>query len=77
VRTVECTLTLIMQTGPIMLAMIGLLCMIRYVGIRTLAGAVIGVGIGAWYTAGEHATPRDYITALDTGLDLLERGLRL
>jgi AcrR family transcriptional regulator len=45
--------------------------------VRTLAAAVIGVGIGVWYTAGDHAVPQDYMTALDTGLDLLERGVRL
>jgi AcrR family transcriptional regulator len=45
--------------------------------VRTLAGAVIGVGIGIWYTAGNHATPQDYIAALDTALAHLERGLTL
>ena len=45
--------------------------------VRTLAGAVIGVGIAVWSTAGDDATPQDYITALDAGLDLLEHGLPL
>jgi hypothetical protein len=45
--------------------------------VRTLAGAIIGVGIAVWYTAGDDATPQDYIAALDAGLDLLEHGLPL
>jgi AcrR family transcriptional regulator len=45
--------------------------------VRTLAGAVIGVGISAWYTAGDHATPKDYLAVLDAGLAQLEAGLPL
>ncbi len=45
--------------------------------VRTLAGAVIGVGISAWYTAGDHATPKDYLAVLDAGLAHLEAGLPL
>jgi len=45
--------------------------------VRTLAGAVIGVGISAWYTAGDHATTEDYLAVMDAGLAHLEAGLRL
>jgi AcrR family transcriptional regulator len=45
--------------------------------VRTLAGAVIGVGISAWYTAGDHATPKDYLAVLDASLAHLEAGLPL
>jgi AcrR family transcriptional regulator len=45
--------------------------------VRTLAGAVIGVGISAWYTAGDHATPKDYLAVFDAGLAHLEAGLPL
>ena len=45
--------------------------------VRTLAGAVIGVGISAWYTAGHHASPKDYLAVMDTGLAQLEAGLPL
>ncbi len=44
--------------------------------VRTLAGAVIGVGIAAWYTAGDH-TMTDYIALMDAGLAQLEAGLPL
>jgi hypothetical protein len=43
--------------------------------VRTLTGAVIGVGISAWYTAGDHATARDYLAVMDAGLAHLEAGL--
>ena len=45
--------------------------------VRTLAGAVIGVGISAWSTAGDHASPKDYLAVLDAGLAHLEAGLPL
>jgi AcrR family transcriptional regulator len=45
--------------------------------VRTLAGAVIGVGISAWYTAGHHASPKDYLAVMDAGLAHLEAGLPL
>ena len=45
--------------------------------VRTVAGAVIGVGIGAWYTAGPGADPRDYLAVLDASLAHLEAGLPL
>jgi AcrR family transcriptional regulator len=45
--------------------------------VRTLAGAVIGVGISAWSTAGDHANPMDYLTVLDASLAHLEAGLPL
>jgi AcrR family transcriptional regulator len=45
--------------------------------VRTLAGAVIGVGISAWYTAGPGAEPRDYLAVLDASLAHLEAGLPL
>jgi AcrR family transcriptional regulator len=44
--------------------------------VRTLAGAVIGVGIAAWYTAGDHALT-DQLALMDAGLAQLEAGLRL
>jgi AcrR family transcriptional regulator len=45
--------------------------------VRTVAGAVIGVGISAWYTAGDHASPKDYLAVLDASLAQLEAGLPL
>jgi AcrR family transcriptional regulator len=45
--------------------------------VRTLAGAVIGVGISAWYSAGDHATPKDFLAVLDASLAHLEAGLPL
>jgi AcrR family transcriptional regulator len=45
--------------------------------VRTLAGAVIGVGISAWSTAGDHANPMDYLTVLDASPAHLEAGLPL
>ena len=45
--------------------------------VRTMAGAVIGVGISAWYTAGDHATPKGYLAVLDASLAHLEAGLPL
>jgi AcrR family transcriptional regulator len=45
--------------------------------VRTLAGAVIGVAIAAWSTAGDHATTEDYLAIMDAGLAQLEAGLRL
>ena len=45
--------------------------------VRALAGAVIGVGISAWYTAGHHASPKDYLAVMDAGLAQLEAGLPL
>jgi AcrR family transcriptional regulator len=45
--------------------------------VRTLAGAVIGVGIGALYTAGEHGTTEDYLAIMDAGLRHLDAGLPL
>jgi hypothetical protein len=45
--------------------------------VRTVAGAVIGVGISAWYTAGSGADPRDYLAVLDASLAQLEAGLTL
>jgi AcrR family transcriptional regulator len=45
--------------------------------VRTVAGAVIGVGISAWYTAGPGAEPRDYLAVLDASLAHLEAGLPL
>ena len=45
--------------------------------VRTLAGAVIGVGISAWDTAGHHASPKDYLAVMDAGLAQLEAGLPL
>jgi AcrR family transcriptional regulator len=44
--------------------------------VRTLAGAVIGVGIAAWYTAGDQ-TLTDQLALMDAGLAQLEAGLRL
>jgi hypothetical protein len=45
--------------------------------VRSLAGAVIGVGISAWYTAGDHANPKDYLSVMDASLAHLEAGLPL
>jgi AcrR family transcriptional regulator len=45
--------------------------------VRTVAGAVIGVGISAWYTAGDHADPKDYLAVMDASLAHLEAGLPL
>jgi AcrR family transcriptional regulator len=45
--------------------------------VRSLAGAVIGVGISAWYTAGDHANPKDYLSVVDASLAHLEAGLPL
>jgi AcrR family transcriptional regulator len=45
--------------------------------VRTLAGAVIGVGISAWSTAGDHASPKDYLAVLDASLAHLGAGLPL
>jgi AcrR family transcriptional regulator len=45
--------------------------------VRTVAGAVIGVGISTWYTAGHGATPRDYLAVMDASLAHLEAGLPL
>jgi AcrR family transcriptional regulator len=45
--------------------------------VRTVAGAIIGVGISAWYTAGRGASPRDFLAVLDASLAHLEAGLRL
>jgi AcrR family transcriptional regulator len=45
--------------------------------VRTVAGAVVGVGISAWYTAGDHASPRDYLAVMDASLAQLEAGLPL
>ncbi len=42
--------------------------------VRTLAGAVIGVAISAWYTA-EDQPISDFIALLDTTLAQLEAGL--
>jgi hypothetical protein len=44
---------------------------------RRMAGAVIGVGISAWYTAGDHANPKDYLAVMDASLAHLEAGLPL
>jgi AcrR family transcriptional regulator len=44
--------------------------------VRTLAGAVIGVGIAVWYTAADR-TLTDYIALMDAGLAQLEAGLPL
>jgi AcrR family transcriptional regulator len=44
--------------------------------VRTLAGAVIGVGIAAWFSAPDQSPP-DFVAALDEGLAQLESGLRL
>ncbi len=44
--------------------------------VRTLAGAVIGVGIAAWFTAGDQ-TMTDSIAMLDASLAQLEAGLTL
>jgi AcrR family transcriptional regulator len=44
--------------------------------VRTVAGAVIGVGISAWYTAGDQAT-KDFLGVLDASLAHLEAGLPL
>jgi AcrR family transcriptional regulator len=45
--------------------------------VRTLAGAVIGVGISALYAAGEQGTTEDYLALMDGGLRHLEAGLPL
>jgi AcrR family transcriptional regulator len=45
--------------------------------VRTLAGAVIGVGISAIYAAGELGTTEDYLARMDAGLRHLEAGLPL
>jgi AcrR family transcriptional regulator len=45
--------------------------------VLTVAGAVIGVGISAWYTAGDHASPKDYLAVMDASLAHLEAGLPL
>jgi AcrR family transcriptional regulator len=42
--------------------------------VRTLAGAVIGVAISAWYTA-EDQTMTDFIALMDASLALLDAGL--
>jgi AcrR family transcriptional regulator len=44
--------------------------------VRTLAGAVIGVGIAMWYTAPDQ-TLTDFMALMDAGLAQLEAGLRL
>jgi AcrR family transcriptional regulator len=44
--------------------------------VRTLAGAVIGVGIAIWYTATDQ-TLIDSMALMDAGLAQLEAGLRL
>jgi len=44
--------------------------------VRTLAGAVIGVGIAVWYTAADQ-TLTDYLALMDAGLAQLEAGLPL
>jgi AcrR family transcriptional regulator len=44
--------------------------------VRTLAGAVIGVGIAIWYTATDQ-TLIDYVALMDAGLAQLEAGLPL
>jgi hypothetical protein len=36
--------------------------------VRSQAGAVIGVGISAWYTASDHANPKDYLSVMDASL---------
>jgi AcrR family transcriptional regulator len=45
--------------------------------VRTLAGAVIGVGISAWYSLGDQATTEEYMAMMDAGLAQLEAGLPL
>jgi MftR C-terminal domain len=45
--------------------------------VRTVAGAIIGVAISAWYTAGDRANPNDYLAVLDASLAFLEAGLPL
>jgi AcrR family transcriptional regulator len=42
--------------------------------VRTLAGALIGVAIGAWYTA-EDQPITEYIALMDAALEQLEAGL--
>jgi AcrR family transcriptional regulator len=44
--------------------------------VRTLAGAVIGVGIAAWYTAADQPLP-DAMALMDASLAQLEAGLPL
>jgi hypothetical protein len=46
--------------------------------VRTLAGAVIGVGIAVWYTAADQTmTMTDALALIDAGLAQLEAGLPL
>jgi len=45
------------------------------VAVRTLAGAVLGVSVAAWLTAGEDSFPA-YLAMTDQGLALLGEGLR-
>jgi AcrR family transcriptional regulator len=45
--------------------------------VRTLAGAVIGVAISAWYAVGDQATTNEYLAVMDAGLAQLEAGLPL
>jgi AcrR family transcriptional regulator len=44
--------------------------------VRTLAGAVMGVGMAAWFTGGGALTA-DYLALMDEGLAQLEAGLPL
>ena len=46
--------------------------------VRTLAGAVIGVGVAVWYTAADQTmTMTDALAQIDAGLAQLEAGLPL
>jgi AcrR family transcriptional regulator len=45
--------------------------------VRTVAGAVIGVGISAWYTGDDQTGPEGYLAVLDASLAHLEAGLKL
>jgi AcrR family transcriptional regulator len=45
--------------------------------VRTLAGAVIGVAIAAWFAAPEAQSLPEYVAMVDEGLARLEAGLRL
>jgi AcrR family transcriptional regulator len=45
--------------------------------VRTLAGAVIGVGISSMYAAGEDGATEDYLALMDAGLRHLDAGLPL
>jgi AcrR family transcriptional regulator len=45
--------------------------------VRTLAGAVVGVAIAAWFASPEYESLPEFVALVDEGLARLESGLRL